>query len=49
MYKDRSILSIESYEAYGAVCFQLTYFYIDNYENICTSTYCHHQILNMNH
>ena len=40
----KSILSIIVYAIYGAVCFQLTHFFCDDFENACTSSYYYHEI-----
>ena len=47
--KIRSVFSIIFHAIYGAVCIQLTHFFYDDCENICTRSYYHHQIGSMTH
>ena len=47
--KIKHILSIIHYTIYGAVCFQFTHFSCDDWENIYTLSYYHHQIGSMNY
>ena len=44
VFKIKSILSITFHTICGAVCFKLTHFSYDDCENMCTSSYNHHQI-----
>ena len=46
--KIRHILSVIHYTIRGAVCFQFTHFPCNDWENICTLSYYHHQIGRMN-
>ena len=45
--KIKHILSVIHYTIYGAVCFQLAHFSCDDWENIYTLSYYHHQIGSM--
>ena len=45
----KHILSIIHYTICGAVCFQFTHFPCDDWDNICTLSYYHHQIGSMNY
>ena len=45
--KIKHILSVIHYTIYGAVCFQFTHFLCDDWENIYTLSYYHHQIGSM--
>ena len=47
--KIKHILSFIHYTICGAVCFQFTHFPCDDWENIYTLSYCHHQIGSMNY
>ena len=47
--KMKHILSVIHYTICGAVCFQLTHFPCDDWENIYTLSYYHHQIGSMNY
>ena len=47
--KMKHILSVIHYTICGAVCFQFTHFCCDDWENICTLSYYHHQIGSMNY
>ena len=47
--KIKHILSVIHYTICGAVCFQLTHFSCDDWENIYSLSYYHHQIRNMNY
>ena len=47
--KIRHVLSVIYYTIRGAVCFQLTHFPCDAWENIYTLSYYHHQIGSMNY
>ena len=47
--KIKHILSVIQYTMCGAVCFQFTHFPCDDWENIYTLSYCHHQIGSMNY
>ena len=47
--KIKHILSVIHYTICGAVCFQFTHFPCDDWENIYTLSYYHHQIGNMNY
>ena len=47
--KIRHILSVIHYTIRGAVCFQFTHFPCDDWENIYTLSYYHHQIGSMNY
>ena len=47
--KIKHILSVIHYTICGAVCFQFTHFPCDDWENIYTLSYYHHQIGSMNH
>ena len=47
--KIRHILSVIHYTICGAVCFQFTHFPCDDWDNIYTLSYYHHQIGNMNY
>ena len=42
-------LSIIFHLIYGAMSFQVIHFSFDDCDNVCTSSYYHHQIGNMNH
>ena len=46
--KIKSILLVMFYAIHVAVCYQFYPFLFDDYKNICTSSYYHHQIGNMN-
>ena len=46
--KNKHILSVIHYTMCGAVCFQFTHF-LDDWENIYTLSYYHHQIGSMNY
>ena len=47
--KIKHILSVVHYTICGAVCFQFTHFLRDDWENIHTLSYHHHQIGSMNY
>ena len=47
--KIKHILSVIHYTICGAECFQFTHFSCDDWENIYTFSYCHHQIGSMNY
>ena len=47
--KIKHILSVTHYTICGAVCFQFTHFLCDDWENIYTLSYHHHQIGSMNY
>ena len=47
--KIKHILSVIHYTSCGAVCFQFTDFSCDDWDNICTLSYYHHQIGSMNY
>ena len=47
--KIKHILSVIHYTICGAVCFQFTHFLCDDWGNIYTLSYYHHQIENMNY
>ena len=47
--KIKHILSVIYYTICGAVCFQFTYFLCDDWDNIYTVSYYHHQIGSMNY
>ena len=47
--KIKYVLSVIHYTICGAVCFQFTHFSCDDWENICTLSYYHHQIGSMNY
>ena len=47
--KIKHILSVIQYIIRGAVCYQFTHFPCDDYENIYTLSYYHHQIGSMNY
>ena len=47
--KIKHILSVIHYTICGAVCFQFTHFSCDDWENIYTLSYYHHQIGSMNY
>ena len=47
--KIKHILSVIHYTICGAVCFQFTHFCCDDWENIYTLSYYHHQIGSMNY
>ena len=47
--KIRHILSVIHYTIHEAVCFQFTHFPCDDWENIYTLSYYHHQIRSMNY
>ena len=47
--KMKSILSIIFHAKYGALRIQLTLFFYDDYENMCTLSYYHHQIGSITH
>ena len=47
--KIKHILSVIYYTICGAVCFQFIYFLCDDWDNIYTVSYCHHQIGSMNY
>ena len=47
--KIKHIFSVIHYTMYGAVCFQFTHFSCNDWENIYTLSYCHHQIRSMNY
>ena len=47
--KIKHILSVIHHTICGAVCFQLTHFPCDDWENIYTLSYYHHQIGSMNY
>ena len=47
--KIKHILSVIHYTICGAVCFQFTHFFCDDWENIYTLSYYHHQIWSMNY
>ena len=47
--KIKHILSVSLYTISGAVCFQFPHFPCDDWENIYTLSYYHHQIRSMNH
>ena len=49
MSKIRHILSVIHYKIRGAVCFQLTCFSCDDWENTYILSYYHHQIGSMNY
>ena len=49
MSKIRHILSVIHYKTRGDVCFQLTHFPCDDWENIYTLSYYHHRIGSMNY
>ena len=49
MSKIRHILSVIHYTICGAVCFQFNHFPFDDWENIYTLSYYHHQIGSMNY
>ena len=49
MSKIRHILSVIHYKTRGSVCFQLTHFPCDDWENIYTLSYYHHRIGSMNY
>ena len=49
MSKIQHILSAIHYTICGAVCFQFTHYSCDDWENIYTLSYCHHQIGSMNY
>ena len=49
MSKIKHILSVIHYTIRGAVCFQFTHFCCDDWENIYTLSYYHHQIGSMNY
>ena len=42
--KINSIFSITLYKIYGVVCFQFSHLFLGGSDNICTSSYYHHQI-----
>ena len=45
----KHILSVIQYTTWRAVCFQFTHFSCDDWENIYTLSYYHHQIGSMNY
>ena len=47
--KIKHILSVVHHTICGAVCFQFTHFSCDDWENIYSLSYYHHQIGSMNH
>ena len=47
--KIRHFLSVIQYKIRGAVCFQFTHFPCDDWENMYTLSYHHHQIGSMNY
>ena len=47
--KIKHILSVIHHTICGAVCFEFTHFSCDDWENIYTLTYYHHQIWSMNY
>ena len=47
--KIKHILSVIHYTICGALCFQFTHFSCDDWENIYTLSYYHHQIESMNY
>ena len=49
MSKIQNIFSVINYAIRGAVCFQFTHFPSDDWENIYTLSYYHHQIGSMNY
>ena len=49
MSKINHILSVIHYTICGAVCFQFTHFSCDDWENIYTLSYYHHQMGSMNY
>ena len=49
MSKIRHILSVIHYKIRGSMCFQLTHFPCDDWENIYTLSYYHHRIGSMNY
>ena len=49
MSKIRHILSVIHYTMRGVVCFQFAHFPCDDWENIYTLSYYHHQIGSMNY
>ena len=49
MCKIKHIISVIHYTICGAVCFQFTHFSCDDWENIYTLSYYHHQIRSMNY
>ena len=47
--KIKDVLSVIHHKICGAVCFQFTHFSCDDWENIYTLSYFHHQIGSMNY